>query len=113
MGENPERPGLRPSRRVVVIEAMVEIGERRWPVELLDLSLGGARLLCPEGLRPQAGQALVLGLRAEPARWLRFPAAVIRGDGDELACRFDALLETRSDDLRQLIRERGSLDTEW
>jgi hypothetical protein len=83
----PEHPGVRRSRRRLQAEVYIEAEGRRVPVELVDVSLSGARLKRPRDW--DATPAVVeLELQAGEGELLRITATVVRDHSEVIALRF-------------------------
>ena len=104
----PDHPGVRRSRQRLQVEVQLEAGGKRFPGQLLDVSMSGARLRRPEGWSP-GGAAVHLELTAAGGSPVSIPARVVREGEQELALRFVELPPGLSDWLGALLEREGRL----
>lgn len=103
-----DHPGVRRSRRRLQAEVHIEADGRRLAVELLDVSLSGARLRRPEGWNARHA-SVQLELRTGKEDPLRVAASVVRERPDEIALRFAELPARLSERLSGMLEREGRL----
>jgi cellulose synthase (UDP-forming) len=97
-----EQPRYRSAERLAARDmAIVHAGEEAAAHRVLDISLGGARLLGPSGALP--GEKVEIALEG-----LQLPAVVVRRDAREFAVRFEDGAGARADLIRLVYSGRFS-----
>lgn len=104
-----EHPGVRFSRSRLQATARVRVPGHHWEASVVDLSPSGALLDLPEGFDPgKAALASVEFICGELVA-LRVQARLVRSDERTVAFVFEGLGPSQEEDLRELIKRRGSL----
>ncbi|MCK7593376.1 PilZ domain-containing protein [Pseudomarimonas salicorniae] len=104
----PDHPGVRRSRRRLQAEVYIEAEGRRLPVELLDVSLSGARIRPPADWPPPRG-AFRLELHIANEDPVSLPASVVRERAEDIALRFADLGPRLASQLEFLLERDGRL----
>jgi hypothetical protein len=104
----PGHPGVRRSRRRLQAEVFIEAQGCRRALELLDVSLSGARLRSPgEWDAQHVGVQLELQVGDEDP--VRIAASVVREREGEIALRFAQLSPSLAERLGALLEREGRL----
>jgi hypothetical protein len=99
---------VRRSRRRLQAEVYIEASGRRLALELLDVSLSGARLSSPRDWNAQHLR-VQLELQVGDAEPLRIAASVVREAAGEIGLRFAELAPRLSERLAAVLERNGRL----
>jgi len=104
-----EHLGVRRSRRLLRATAHIDIADRSWDAELIDLSLTGGRFRKPAGFAASDGVPLKLQIRCGASLSPMLSGRLVRGSEDSIAIHFEHLGARDERELEEFIQGNGSL----